>query len=79
MLGWLNDITGSGEKFRDLQVQEREWINGQIGEIRQAAGYHEAKLSGLREQIESRIQELIRTKVDTVRESIEQSIVGLER
>jgi hypothetical protein len=39
----------------------------------------EGALSGLREQIEVRIQELSRTRVDTVRESIEQSVVGLER
>jgi phage shock protein A len=47
--------------------------------LREELGKLEGALSGLREQIEVRIQELSRTRVDTVRESIEQSVVGLER
>ena len=79
VLGWLHDIAECGERFRELQAQGRERIGRQIGELRQAAGDLETKLSKLREQIQARIQEPTRTRVDTVRESIEQSIVDLEQ
>jgi hypothetical protein len=61
-----------------LEAQGRERIGHRIGELRQESGKLEAELSDVRKQIEARIQELTRAKAERVRESIEQSIVGLE-
>jgi len=54
------------------------WLRD-IASLRESLGKLEAEVTGLREQIEARIQELTRTKAETVRESIEQSIVSLEQ
>ena len=79
VLGWLQDIASNGEKFRELQDQGKERIGRQIGEMREAVGRLEIELKGVKEQIETRIQELTRTRAEPVRESIEQSIIALER
>jgi hypothetical protein len=79
VLGWLRDIAGNGERFRELQAQGRERLGRQLGELRAELGKRDAVLSGLREQIEARIRELTRTKAEAARDSIEKSIVGLER
>ena len=78
VLGWLRDVASNGEKFRELEAQGKERIGRQIGELRKEAGKLEAELTGVRKQIEARIQELTRAKAERVRESIEKSIVGLE-
>jgi site-specific DNA recombinase len=79
VLGWLRDIAGNGERFRELQAQGRERLGRQLGELREELGKREEELSGQRGQIETRIRELTRTKAEAARDSIEKSIVGLER
>jgi site-specific DNA recombinase len=78
VLGWLHDVASNGERFRELEAQGRERIELRIGELRQDSGKLDAELTSVRRQIEARIQELTRAKAERVRESIEQSIVGLE-
>jgi site-specific DNA recombinase len=78
VLGWLLDVASNGEKFRELEAQGRKRIGRHIGELRKESGNLESELTGVRRQIEARIQELTRAKVERVRESIEKSIVGLE-
>ena len=78
VLAWLRDVASNGERFRELEAQGRERIGQRIGELRQESGKLDTELTGVRKQIEARIQELTRAKVEQVRESIEQSIVGLE-
>ena len=78
VLGWLQDVASNGEKFRELEAQGRERIGRQIGELQEESEKLEAELTGVREQIEARIQELTRAKAERVRESIEKSIVSLE-
>jgi site-specific DNA recombinase len=78
VLGWLRDVASNGERFRELETQGRERIGQQIAEMRKEAGKLEGELTGLKKQIEARIQELTRARAATVRESIEKSIVGLE-
>ncbi len=78
VLGWLRDVASNGERFRELEAQGKERIGRQIGELREDAGKLEAALTGVRKQIEDRIQELTRAKAERVRESIEKSIVLLE-
>jgi site-specific DNA recombinase len=78
VLAWLRDVASNGERFRELEAQGKERIERQIGELRKEAGRLESELTGMRRQIEARIHELTRAKVERVRESIEKSIVGLE-
>jgi len=78
VLAWLRDIASNGERFRELEAQGRERIGRQIGELRHQSEKLDAELASARKQIEARIQELTRAKAERVRESIEQSIVGLE-
>jgi DNA invertase Pin-like site-specific DNA recombinase len=78
VLGWLRDVASNGEKFRELEAQGKERIGRQISEMRKEAGKLKAELSGLRKQIEARIQELTRARAEQVRESLEKSIVDLE-
>ncbi len=78
VLGWLRDVASNSEKFQELESQGRERIGRQIDELREDAEKLEAALTGVRKQIEDRIQELTRAKAERVRESIEKSIVLLE-
>ncbi len=78
VLAWLRDVASSGEKFRELEAQGRKRIGQRIGELRRESVKLDAELTSVRRQIEARIQELTRAKVERVRESIEQSIVSLE-
>jgi len=78
MLTWLRNVASNGEKFRELATQGKERIRRQINELPAEAEKREAEVSGLRKQIEARIQELTRARAAVVRESIEKSIVGLE-
>jgi site-specific DNA recombinase len=77
VLSWLRDIAGNGEKFRELQTQGRERIGRQIGELRGSLKGLESDGAALKEQVETRIQELTRTKAEAVRDSIEKSIIDL--
>ena len=77
VLGWLHDIAANSERFRELQAQGRERLGRQIGELRDSLKGLEAEGAALKEQVELRIQELTRTKVEAVRDSIEKSIVDL--
>ncbi len=78
VLSWLRNVSSKGEKFRELEAQGKERIERQINEMKKEAGRLEVELSGERKQIEARIQELTRARAETVRESIEKSIVALE-
>jgi site-specific DNA recombinase len=78
VLSWLRNVASKGEKFRELEAQGKERIERQINEMKKEAGRLEVELSGVRKQIEARIQELTRARAAGVRESIEKSIVGLE-
>ena len=77
VLGWLQDIAGNGERFRELQAQGRERLGRQIDELRQSLKGLESEGAALKKQVEARIQELTRTKAEVVRDSIEKSITDL--
>jgi hypothetical protein len=77
VLGWLHDIAGNGQRFRELQAQGRERLGRQIAELQQSLKGLESEGAALKEQVELRIQELTRTKAEAVRDSIERSIVDL--
>jgi len=57
-------------------AQGKERIGRQIVELGEKSGKLENELTGVKKQIEARIQELTRAKAERVRESIEKSIVG---
>jgi site-specific DNA recombinase len=78
VLGWLRDVASNGERFRELEAQGRERIGQRIVELGRESGKLDGELTGVRKQIEARIQELTRAKSEQVRESIEKSIVALE-
>ena len=77
MLGWLEDIARSGERFRELQAQGRKRISRQTATMRETIQGRDSEKLALKEQVEARIQELTRTKAEAVRGSIEKSIVDL--
>jgi hypothetical protein len=77
VLGWLRDIAGNGERFRELQAQGRERLGRQLGELRDSLKGLESEGAALKKQVELRIQELTRTRVEAVRDSIEKSITDL--
>ena len=77
MLGWLEDIARSGERFRELQAQGRKRISRQTATMRETIQGRDSEKLALKEQVEARIQELTRTKAEAVRDSIEKSIVDL--
>jgi hypothetical protein len=74
VLGWLRDVASNGERFRELEAQGRERIGRQIGELREESVKLEAELTGIKRQIDARIQELTRAKAERVRESIEKRL-----
>ncbi len=62
VLDWLRDVASNGEKFRVIEAQSKARIGRQIGELREDEGKLEAALTGVRKQIEDRIQKLILAK-----------------
>ncbi len=77
VLGWLKDIAGNGERFRELQAQGGERLGRQLGELRDSLKGLASEGAALKKQVEARIQELTRTKAEAVRDSIEKSITDL--
>jgi hypothetical protein len=75
VLGWLRELAVSGERFRALEALGRERLGREIASLRQTAGHLAAEGASIRDQVEARVEELTRTRAETLRASLEKSIV----
>jgi hypothetical protein len=78
VLGWLRDIMNDGELFERLRQEGVKRVNHRIEELQEALTQIDQQQTFLVEQIDTRINELARSKEDHVRRSIEASITRLE-
>ena len=79
VLAWLRDVASNGQRFRELEAQGRKRIAHHIGELRESLRGLETEGAAIEERVETRIQELTRTRTEAVRESIEKSILDLRQ
>jgi site-specific DNA recombinase len=77
VLGWLRDVASNGERFRELEAQGKKRIERHIGELRESLRGLDTESAALQDRMEARIQELIMTRAEAVRESVEKSIIDL--
>jgi len=78
ILDWLRDISVNGEKFHQLQEQGKIRINNRIDFLNKSLKELDAEEIRLEKEIEARVSELVKTKLDVVKSTIEQSIVKLD-
>ena len=78
ILDWLRDISVNGEKFHQLQEQGKIRINKRINFLNKSLKELDAEEIRLEKKIEARISELVKTKSDIVKDTIEKSIVKLD-
>ena len=78
VLEWLRDIAENGERFEELRQEGKKRIQHRVTELHAAAARTDEEIAALTTQTDARIDELTRTKADTVRRSIEASIERLE-
>ena len=77
VLGWLRDIMNDGERFERLRQEGVKRVNHRIEELQEALTQIDQQQTFLVEQIDTRINELARSKEDAIRCSIEASITRL--
>jgi hypothetical protein len=76
VLGWLRDIVENGEKFQQLKEEGRRRIGRRISELEKALSSLKKEKADLEEEVELRIQQLVRTSTEKLRKTIEESISG---
>ena len=77
VLDWLRDIADNGERFEKLREEGVKRIERRIVELRRAIGKTEDEICDLTDQIEARIDALTKATDETIRRTVEESIVGL--
>ena len=77
VLGWLREIADNGEKFEKLRGEGVKRIKRRIEELRRAIDKTGNEISDLAEQIEARIDALTKATDETIRKTVEESILGL--
>ena len=77
VLDWLKDISVNGEKFQRLQEQGRIKIKRRIDFLNKSLEELDAEEIRLEKEIETRVSELVKTKLSVVKDTIEKSIVKL--
>ena len=78
VLGWLRDITADAEHFEKLRQEGVRRIKERIEELRTALKRTTQQQNSLTEQVDARIDELTKTTSETLRGTIEASIIRLQ-
>lgn len=78
IFGWLEDLATDGTYYKQLQEDGKQRIADDISCVQEELQRLETEKTAIAEQIETRIQELVKTDSEIVRSSIEQSIEKLE-
>jgi len=79
VLDWLKDISTNGEKFHRLQEEGRIRIKKRIDFLNKSLRELDQEEIRLEKEIEARVSELVKTKLDAVKDTIEKSIVKLDQ
>jgi hypothetical protein len=75
---WLRNLADRKEEFKRLQDEGYQWIEEELSQLKEERSRLEVEKADIADQIEIRIQELVKTKSETVRKTIEKSIKKLE-
>ena len=76
---WLDDISNNGDKFNQLKTEGKIRIRKRIDFLNKAIGKLKTEKKALVKEIEARLNELTNTKSETVKNTIEESIIKLEQ
>ncbi len=79
VLDWLKDISTNGEKFHRLQEEGRNRIKKRIDFLNKSLKELDQEEIRLEKEIEARVSELVKTKLDAVKSTVEKSIVKLDQ
>jgi site-specific DNA recombinase len=78
VFGWLRNLAEERDQFKRLQAEGRQRMQEEMSQLDEEGKRLQIEKEGIGEQIEARIRELVKSKSETVRKSIEKSIETLE-